>query len=87
MLTFCCHEARTFNKCFYCLGYQGSGPFSSVNSILKTINVPFANGITLLKSQCGTLNTSDDAIMPNTVCDFLCDRTISCGTTMVPTDD
>ena len=87
MLTFCCYGARTCNKCFNCSGYQCSDPFSFATSIPKTINVPIDNEITLLKSQCGTINTSDDAVMPNTVCDLPCYQAISCETTMVPTGD
>ena len=96
MLTFCCHGERTYNTCFNSPGYQGSDPFSFATSIPKTINVPIAYAtsipkiinvpiayaITLPKSQCGTLNTSDDTIMPNTVCDLPCDKAISCGTTL-----
>lgn len=82
MLTFCCHGERTYNTCFNCPGYQCSDPFSFATSIPKTINVPIAYAITLPKSQCGTLNTSDDTIMPNTVCDLPCDKAISCGTTL-----
>jgi hypothetical protein len=57
-------------------------PIAYATSIPKIINVPIAYAITLPKSQCGTLNTSDDTIMPNTVCDLPCDKAISCGTTL-----